>query len=691
MFEGEVDTFYQASVEKNHQQKIRRTVARLIEFGRRPKSLLYVTPHELSTIDQDEQRLSQELGVFIRIRSRQWIASNINRSHQTIAAFNSFLRSYTAFLQHAGGTNLARQGSHVGDRTVCVFLSQEAERRSGKTQLLEAVTDSLILWALEGTDPDKKIMMSRDAILQKILTTLPFAKHFVKGTIDHRLEQLANKANTNGREVRWHQKEDLFCLPFETRELIEEENREDEFLRITVLDQFRALGAAVVSPDLADAAAKAALAAIELTFEKEGLELASFIADGSGDDVYSSISDQIDQALNSSNTKADNRLAVKEAAVRIVRHAFYSSTEEQRLLFGKLSRTYALLLTLKADPRIVEYFRGMSSEFVLYVGTDLIVGALSERYLPEADQMRVNMLKILREAGATLILSDPTLEEIHSHLRATDWEFQNHFKEIEPFVTLDLVRHCQKILLRAYFYARLDSEQRIEPPKGWKSFLGQICSYEHLHKVPTGRNQIRSYLLDRFGMIFESGDDIRKLVDAEELDELATRLRSIKADDHLAHNDALHVLAVYGKRADIDDVNRPNRFGYRTWWLTHEARVRQQTGEIVQRHGAGYIIRPEFILNFIALSPTAAEVHQTYKSVFPSLLGVRLSNRMREEVFHDVMNKLNEVKQVDESRMRVMVADYSNRLKADNFKQYEAQLAKSRLGHAVVRAKPVEG
>ena len=65
----------------------------------------------------------------------------------------------------------------------------------------------------------------------------------------------------------------------------------------------------------------------------------------------------------------------------------------------------------------------MSTKFRLYVGSDLIVRALSERYLRDEGQMTVNMLQILRDAGSELVLTAFVLNEVVSHLRATDYEF----------------------------------------------------------------------------------------------------------------------------------------------------------------------------------------------------------------------------------------------------------------------------
>lgn len=669
-------SFYQATTQKDHRSKIRQTIKRLCEFERAPTSLVYFTSQVIPNIDKDEESLSIELDVFIKIRDRKWIVVNINKSPATVAAFNSHLKPAVAFLGEIGGSTIAAQTTDIDARTICVFLGQEVERRRGNTDLLESVTDSLILWALEGTDPDRGVFLERHEILTKIEATLPSAKQFVRGAFDHRLELLASKKNKSGREVRWHKKEDKFCLPYETRKIVELENTEDEFLKIQVLTLFKdradryleKISCSVDSSQVAHLAHRA----IELTFEKEGLELAAFISDDSDQEYYGSISDQVDDAIIEMGISGEDSVLSKDAALDVIRQSFYSSTKQERVYFGKLTRTYTLLFTLRNEPKVVEYFKSMSSNFVLFIGSDIIIRALSERYLDKEDQMTVNMLRILRDAGADLILTDISLSEVHHHLVGTDWEFKNYFMELEPYVDRNVAQHADKILVRAYFYAKLNplTEKKVT---GWRSFMEQICNYDDLH-TSAGREQIKIYLQQRFGFEFASEEDLKNWVDEDEVQELAKKIEPIKKEVVLAANDAFQILAVYGKRKAIGEQHRPNPFGYRTWWLTHETRVRQRTGHLVQERGSQYIMRPEFILNFIALSPSTEEVRRSYNTIFPTLLGVRLSNRMRDEVFHDVMNRTKKVKLVDEARAQAMMTNLSNRLKGDNFKKYEAEL-----------------
>jgi hypothetical protein len=678
LYEGtKPNTFYQTSIQENHKTKIRHTVNRLRESGREPRSLVYVTAQVIRMLDKDEEVLTHETGTFVRIRDGNWIVANINHSNATSAAFVAYLQPHLAFLGKAGGATLIENPKHLDSRAVCVFLGQETERRSNKSKLIESVADSLILWSLEGTDPDEGIFSSRDEIVRRIETVLPSAKQFIRGVLDSRLKLLSSKGNPTGREIRWYRRTDQFCLPYETRQLVEQENIEDESLKTHVLREFEACAQELADSISPRKTAHVAHRAIELTFESQGLELAAFLEVKVGEYQELSIADRVEEAIQELDIAGTEALVTKDVALVAIRRAFYESTDEQRQYFSKLSRTYSLLFSLRADPRIVEYFQSMSSSLILLVGTDILIRALSERYLREEDQMTCNMLRMLQDAGADLILTQPVVEEVHSHVENTDWEFRNDFLETEPYVTTEVARHSPKILIRAYFYARLRPLSGVDRPTGWKSFIEQVCDYGELHG-PRGREQVRKYLSERFSLRYVTTEDLEKLVPTDAVAKLADRLEAIRIEKKrvLAENDAKMVLGVYGRRESLGEEHKANPYGYRTWWLTHETRVRKATVELVREKGAQYIMRPEFLLNFIALSPSTEEVRKAYESVFPTLLGVKLSNRMREDLFHGLMRKAKDVMAVDDARARVMMGEYSNRLKGDFFKRYEVELAK---------------
>ena len=679
VFEGKGQrpgVFYQASIEKNFQRKIRTTVQRLKQVGRNPTSLLYVTPKIIKLIDMVEEKLSNELKMSVRIRDGKWIVGHINHSRQTIAAFKSYLLPHLSFMKEIGGNTLITPSPNIPVRTMCVFLGQEIDRRRDHSDLVIAVTDSLILWALEGTDPAKKRFMNRTQIRTRIETVLPAAMPIITRMFDHRLETLALKGNTAGREVRWYRKEDKFCLPFKTRLIVAQENTVDELLKLKVINTYEQRAEVLLTDSdkiLPNDIAKIAHRTIELTFESKGLELVEFLSDQSNEEIHSTIADKVDTSLCEIELSSSLQVRAKEVTLSVLRQAFYRSTETERVYYGKLSRTYVLFFTLRNEPRIVDYFRQMSSDLVLFVGSDVIIRALSERYLAEEDQMTVNMLNILSKAGSTLILTPAAVNEVQGHLFRSNIEFMEVFSDLEPHVDREIASHSNRILIRAYFYAKFDDSVNIKP-RSWKSYIGQVCNYQDLQYRRKSRIQIQHYLVERFGFIVLEEEDLDQIIDFNQVEDLTTKLVQIKQSEFLARNDAQQILAVYGKRVVDGETKRANPYGYRVWWLTHETRVLQFTKHLVAEFGANYIMRPEFLMNFIALSPTLSTVRKNYESIFPTLLGIKLSNRMREELFNGVMREIREVREVDEARAIVKMSELSNQLKGDNYKKYEASL-----------------
>jgi len=669
--------FYQASVQKNHRAKIRDTIQRLREYDRKPSMLYYVTSRAINDIDKEEQYLVRKHNIGIKICDLKWIAANINSSPQTIAAFRHNLQHRVAYLHQFGGATTVSTSSQIGDentRALCVFLGQEVNNRRETTELQDAVTDSLILWALRDTDPNE-MRLTREDILSKIEEIFPSAKPYIRESMDRRLLEMSKKQNQTGREIRWHTKEDDFCLPYETREKIKKENIEDENFKIQVKKLFEDRARKFLQDEGADITtskrlSEIAIKAIELTFEKQGLELASFL---SSEQVEQSerqlnIPDRVEEAICEAGFKGDRNLA-RHIVLNVVAMSFCKTTNEEQKYFDKLSRTYTLLFVLRNEPRIIEYFKGMSSDFILFVGTDIIIRALSERYLTKPAQRHMNALHILRNAGSTLLITDEIVDEVYSHIKFTDNEFRSQFQRSEASIDWNIASYSPRILIREYFRARLDTELE-KRPRNWSSFIGQICSYGDLHTLKA-RTQIKQYLQEKFGMEFMDRDSIDRLVSNQEVEELTDKIKQSKDSDVLAKNDARHILAVYGNRQRLEGSQTVNPYGYRTWWLTHETLVKRHTSDLVRKHESKYILRPDFIMNFISLSPSSAETQRSFKEIFPTALGIQLANRMKKEVYDQIMEDVDSMWGVDNARAKVRLFGLSNDLKGGRHKKYE--------------------
>jgi hypothetical protein len=666
-------SFMQASVEENPNKKIRNTIKRLREFGRDPKSLRYITSRSVKHLDRVEAELTAELDVAIRIFDGNYIASHINDSPGTVAAFEHNLRSITEYLRFAGASPVIAESKYVKSPAVYVFLRQEVERRSGNATLVDAVTDALILWALDETDPDTEKLMSRTDIFGRICSTVPFAKAFVTDRLDDRLSYLSAKERSTGR-IRWYRKRDLYCLPYETRYEIEAENLEDERLRAAVVgglsERVELLSEGDLTPPEVEVASSIALRALQLLFEQEGLELAAFLSRGKVTSTLETVQDAVRAALDEAEVRPARRPVIGDHVLSALKDVFYASTDEERRYLGKLSRTYSLLFTLNTEPRLVSYFQDMAGDFHLYVGSDQLVRALSERYLDPKDQMTRNVLRLAVETGATLVLAQPVLDEVLGNLRASDKEFEVNFEPLGGIGFREAELMSPRILVRAYFHARHNESLGAKQPKSWQAFVNQFVDHNRLWK-PDGAAQLRAYLVNEFRMVYESRAEIAALVDDEaQLHELTESIADIK-DHQLARNDALMALAIYGRRAQLKEHAGSTEFGHRTWWLTGETRIMRYTSELVnQHHGARYMMRPEFLLNFLALAPSAADVRRTYANIFPTVLGVKLSKRMSEDVFHELMEKVRESDEVEPGRRKAQISQLIDKLKGDFKKPY---------------------
>jgi hypothetical protein len=80
------------------------------------------------------------------------------------------------------------------------------------------------------------------------------------------------------------------------------------------------------------------------------------------------------------------------------------------------------------------------------------------------------------------------------------------------------------------------------------------------------------------------------------------------------------------------------------------------------------------LLNFIAMAPKLSQVRAAYRYIFPSLLGIRLADRIKEDVYRDMMTKVNEAGNIEFGRIEAMVAGYSDDLKSDFRKVYHRKL-----------------
>lgn len=673
--DGKPDTFYQFTIQENHKEKIRSTVKRLIEIGRTPKRLIYVTSRHIALPDKEEDELDTELGIRIRIRSREYLAGHINDSVQTQSAFKNNLSHKLEFLRQPGSAALISKKPHITDPSVYVFLQQESRNRTSKSGMVQDLTDSLVIWSLNETNPDKNIFLTENEIRQKILTVVPWSKQFLNAELPHRLLALQKKQNLAGRLIQFHKKTHGYCLPHITREIIQSENLADESLLLAVKEEFTCFANSIIKEQTIsiEKIVEITLETLQAFFEKQGLLLSYYIKHD--DAKYASISnvmsDRIDDILETKNHTPLEKIFARDNVHQLLNYSFYGSNVKIGEYLARLARTYCMMFSLQAEPRLSEYFQQMSADFQLLIGSDILIRAISERYLDEKEQTVNNLLALCAASGSKLALTAPVLREVYYHIRSTNWEFQNHYAEIENNLTRELIANSDRVLIRAYFYAK----QRWQI-KGWKSYISQFIEWEDLIQE-RGIENLRVYLMAKFNLEFLDDAELEGCTSKAKVEALTKALLAQspngladKKKEELAKNDALMIHAVYGLRKENKENSRITEFGYSTWWLTQEVLVLKHTVELVREHSSLYIMRPEFLLNFLSMSPKVAEVRAGFKKIFPSTIGLQMGHRLPDHIFNEILDGVHNWSQLEPASVTAKVNTLSNKLKADQLKRY---------------------
>ncbi len=517
--------------------------------------------------------------------------------------------------------------------------------------------------------------MTEEQIRERIFDRFPWSLKLLKGHIRQRLDKLRTKDEA-GREVRWYRKEKKYCLPYETRLVIKKENQTDESLKIKFAEELKLLAADLFDADDGEYETVAGLSSnvVHSIFEKQGLLFAHFLFAEEETEAPPVVVDCIDDAIVNSRVTGSYIEQYRDYIETIIRKVFYHGSPSPREYLTNLSRTYVLLFTLQAEPRVIEYFSTMSASFRLFLGSDIIVKALSERYLNEENQVARNLLKMASASGVSMLLSECVLEEVYTHIRGTYYEFINYFTEVEPYITREISRNSGKILIRSYFYAK--QEGRV---KSWKSCLGQFITYSNIER-PDGRDELKRYLLAEYCLTFVENSELESASSENDVRTLADAMLASddKKNEALAYNTALQVYGIYGLRSKHKETTTSTEYGLKTWWITNQTRVLKHTSKVIRKQRAKYIMRPEYILNFIAMSPNCEDVRTSFRSIFPSVFGIQLGHRLRDDVFRKVMSEVREWKNYEPGRITALTSDLSDRLKVDRLKRYNLTLNEER-------------
>jgi hypothetical protein len=470
---GRGKIIYQASIEKSAKSKLEKTISALKKNGIECERLFYVTNQRVKDRPSLEEEFYEQYNVTVQIWDIDWFQINVNAKPATIEVFNKFQSSYLHEFEKPG--KAYEVSDLASDPRVFVFLRQQWDIVKNTSNLDEVLADSLILFVLEGTDPDKKILRSRAEILDRIAKITQFDPKWLHPTIDKRLKALSTKP----RKIRHHRNEDAYCLPYETRLEIQQRNIADYAL----YEKFREETTSQLAQKLSELGIsigepyKLLEDVLHRLFRQQGLEFSNFVSTGDGSlSVEKSLQTIVHDVIDDSKTNRKDRQATADVLLQVIRGIIYNGTNEQLQFIRRLADTYRLLFLLQCDPKIATYFATMVSKLRVYVDTSILIPAISEYLLETHHRRHWNLLTSSKRAGVTLIVNDVIILELVSHFKRVVQTFKEKYEGTEDKYSDDIsIIYVDDILIRAFFYGRLNGQV-----KTFDEFLKKFVSLERV-------------------------------------------------------------------------------------------------------------------------------------------------------------------------------------------------------------------
>jgi hypothetical protein len=150
---------YQISIDQDWRLKIIDSIQKLKDHKIKVDAFYYVTNRAVKNKEPLIDELVERFHVPVTIYDLDWFKFHVNSSEQTINAYRIWLESNFHEYTHPGKS--FELADLTGDPRLFVFLRQEVDTYGNKQRLDAILVDSLILFALEGTDPDRgKLMLA---------------------------------------------------------------------------------------------------------------------------------------------------------------------------------------------------------------------------------------------------------------------------------------------------------------------------------------------------------------------------------------------------------------------------------------------------------------------------------------------------------------------------------------------------
>ncbi|MCP4409382.1 MAG: hypothetical protein GY807_16855 [Gammaproteobacteria bacterium] len=666
---GDPNHYVQISKQQDTRGKVRDTL-NTIKKDRVINRLTYVTSQAEPERDILEAKLTKDFEVKVIIHDQRWLVIQAGLYEQLEQSLFGYARGLIDSLQSA---RAVKRELNFSDRlSIVTYLEAQARSLPASESFQNLCLDTLVYEALIGTDPEKGLFKTGEQMLQDLEKNHKSVLSKAPTRLSDRLIWLSSKENFP--RIRKHP-DDQYALPYEVRNQFDERN----LALNTMEDAFIGSISRRVDAELADRADElrryvihAVQFAVAETFHQQAVNFVSSFTDVSPDpdiEVFSII----DRFLEEESLDGDVHEECKSAAANIFRRVCYSSNAQEREYLELLMKYFSVKFVMDGDIAVNNYFTEMAKRLRIYLGTDIIVRCLSETFVNPASRGMTNALRKLQSAGVKLHMTRQVAGEVFSHLHLTYLTFRDEYESWYRLGSLDAAKNCDKILIRAFFYAFFEPEGHTRKPRDWSDFLNQFGSASWFSDPKRNLDEFASFLVDKYEFEFvELGDLLAKISlplaekMARDILDQREKVDSI-GNQILAHNDARMALFVNAERAENNERVTSDLYGYNTWWMTEETKVLRVLKKFGQHDDV--VMQPQFLINHYLLDPRRVrDAASDPYPVTPTLFGLRITDRVQPSDMKKFLNAVGEYAQLEEPAARAKIRAAANKLKRSRYR-----------------------
>jgi hypothetical protein len=656
---------YQLSIQKTYQHKIADSLDKLKRNKIRYDQFVFVTNQTIPNIDSYKDELIEKYRKPISIFDLEWFVVHINDSENTVRSYQIFIDSHLHQFNRPGQS--FQIANLVDDPRLYTYLRQQVDELHNQLKLGDILVDTLIMYSLEDTDPEKGLFLNKDQILERIKSLIKFDPHQIDSLVGRRLTALSKKP----RRIHYYKAEDGYCLQYDERIHIQNDNLNDAATFDEYLSDTGNLIRKIVPPELRGTVDFQGLVneLLNTLYYKQGIEFSDFVLHGSTSKAFEgNLPDLISQLVDT-HKLAHKLTEIKQFLLIIIRAIVYDGTQSQKSFLRRLSLTYSMLFLLQCDPKLCTYFSALAGKLNIYVCTSIIIPALSERFLNPQNRRYTNLLINAQKAGVKLYINEPILRELAAHFRMIRQIYDNTYAGNDNiYRTEAAMQAISDIMIRAYYYAL--NRNKVN---NFRQFISTFVS-------PTMKRlseDLISWLSLEFGIKYEPNSNLGIHLDNNEIDLIASKLAAYKGKIK-SKTDAEVIVTIFAIRERNNEIATSGIFGYKTWWLTSDITTQMVAAEVAaDKYSVSCYMRPDFLYNYVSLAPTQGQIDDAFTTFFPTLLGVNLSTYLPDHVSSVIHKYVKEHGDESESRKSAVINELIDDLK-QNPQHQDAAYVKSK-------------